>query len=368
MFIMVATSAILVAYQNCAKPMSFKTPSNNEVVTTSGDVGDNGNTGSLGDIGGDTGEIGGNGSSGGDTGDVGGNGTTGSTGETGGDSGSIGGNTGGNTGSTGSNGDCAVNQSSGSTDCKFEDTDVNGVATLAYEDNYSSAGDNDYNDFLVNMKVVETYDSSGGLEKIVIEYSPKSKLSGYDHSLVLDFDGRVLNGPNSNSKENVVQAFKSEEMFLGNAKISYELFNSSLALQKSSIVTKDKDLVVFSSSKEAMRNVYKARITITEIDKTLNKLSARGGVSLNRYRTILRVIDTGYDIDISDINPNLFDGNGMPLAFFVPTDWKAPQEGQHIKNVYPKFLLHVDFMHNVLKNPSLIESNESKYWYRYPVQ
>jgi hypothetical protein len=269
----------------------------------------------------------------------------------------------------------AVASATGKTDKKkLEETacpaltfnDQDNQATLAFEDIYPTPLDSDYNDFVTNIKVIETYSSLGELNKIVIEYAAKHIGGGLPHKLVTIFDGTVRGRDNWVSNQNI---FKSEPMFSGDASIKYELFTAG-QLTSSATVSKSQDLVVFESTKNAAEKSMVARITVSGIDGKQNLLSARRGLSIKRYRTLLYVPDAGsyskvkrYDIDISDINPSAYDESGKPLAFFVPVNWRSPKEGSNIKNSYPDFQSHADYLKNSIQNPSLIESDAAKNWF-----
>jgi hypothetical protein len=248
--------------------------------------------------------------------------------------------------------------------------DQDNQATLAFEDIYPKPLDSDYNDFVTNIKVVETYSSLGELNKIVIEYAAKSIGGGLPHKLVSIFDGTVRGRDGWVSNQNF---YKSEAMFQGDASIKYELFTGG-TLTNSATVQKNADLIVFDSTSAAAKSGMVARITVTGIDGKQNLLSVRKGVSIKRYRTLLYVPDSQnystvkrYDIDISDINPSAYDDSGRPLAFFVPVNWRAPIEGKDIKNAYPDFQSHSDYLKNSIANPSLVEADSAKNWFNNAV-
>ncbi|HEY8272230.1 MAG TPA: LruC domain-containing protein, partial [Pseudobdellovibrionaceae bacterium] len=201
--------------------------------------------------------------------------------------------------------------------------DQDNQATLAFEDIYPTPLDSDYNDFVTNIKVVETYSSLGELNKIAVEYAAKHIGGGLPHRLITIFDGTVRGRDGWVSNQN---SFKSESMFNGTATIKYELYNGNGQLLNSiANLAKDQDFTVFESTKTAATNLQVAKITITDIEGKLNMLADRKGLSIKRYRTLLYIPDAGnyskvkrYDIDISDINPSAYDDSGRPLAFFVP--------------------------------------------------
>lgn len=225
------------------------------------------------------------------------------------------------------------------------------IATIAYEDTYipasgtkASNSDHDYNDFVGTIKVLETYNSLDQLTKISIEYSPKLKLSGLNSQLILVFDGTVRGRDNWVSN---VNAMKSQAMFEGSASINYQLLGSDgKVLTTKNDLPKNQDLILFADNAAALNGSQKAVVTITNLDPALNTLSQRKGLSITRYRTLLHVlaVNQGYDVDLSDINPGMFDNTGYPMAFFVPVNWKAPKESTNILRPYPNFKDHAAYL------------------------
>jgi hypothetical protein len=244
--------------------------------------------------------------------------------------------------------------------------DQNDQATLTFEDLYPAAGDSDYNDFVTNIKVAETYSNLGELTKIVIEYKGKYIAAGLLHKLILVFDGTVRGRDGWVSNQNF---YTSAPMFNGPASINYELFNGETQLKQAS-VAKNADLVVFENTREAAKGLV-ARITVTNIDGKQNLLSTRKNLAMiKRYRTLLYIPNSSgystvktYDIDVSDINPTSYDSKGNPLAFFVPVDWRPPTPETNIALAYPDFHLHADFVKASIAKPELIESDKAKTWF-----
>lgn len=217
---------------------------------------------------------------------------------------------------------------------------MNEPATIAYNDNYPEAGDSDYNDFVVNLDVTETYDGSSQLNQIVIKYTPKYKLSGMDHQFILGFDGNIRGRKNVVSN---LSKFVSLPMFEGTANIAYKLVDSAgKVLAQEANHNKATDLVVYPSTSQAMIQVQVATITISHIDGLENTYASRGALSIRRYRSVL--FNGGYDIDISDIDPKFIDQGGAPVAFFVPVNFRPPNETQSIFPAYPEFRAHALYL------------------------
>jgi len=239
------------------------------------------------------------------------------------------------------------------------------IATVAYEDILTGRdADSDYNDFVANIEVHETYNSLEQLTKIQVEYTPRMKLAGFPAQFVLGFDGQIRGRGNFVSN---VKDFKSLPMFEGSASIKMETFQGTQRTSLLENIPKDKDLIIFSDTTAAVRDKPRARITVTNIDPQLNTLASRGGLSIKRYRTVLAVTNTYYspsiyyDVDLSDINPTMFDPEKKPMAFFVPVDWKPPAGEVHILQPYPLFGEHAAYLYSQM--PPADEPTRTKEWY-----
>lgn len=246
----------------------------------------------------------------------------------------------------------------------FNDHDQ--IASISFEDTYvppsgtvPNAADHDYNDYVGTIKVLEKYNSLEQLTKITIEYKPLQKVSGMDSQLVLVFDGKIRGRGNWQSNVSLIQ---TASMFEGSAKIEMKTYKDNQLVSTKS-VNKNEDLIIFNSTKEALASNSKVVISVTEIQGSQNLLKERKGLSIKRYRTLLHVIASngGYDIDLSDINPAMFDNKGMPLAFFVPINWRAPKEGRLITDPYPTFKEHADYL--VSGQPLDQEPERMKKWF-----
>lgn len=255
-------------------------------------------------------------------------------------------------------------------------TENSGVTTLAFED-YRNNVDRDYNDYVVNMEVSEIY-KNDYLDKITIKYTPRDKQSGFYHSLILVFDGKVRGGVN-NGPPSGSTVLTSREMFKGNASISYQLTNNGSVGPAQSIL-KNSNLTIFNNTADSLNNDGSAKqtaeITVSGFEKVPeNTKNSRGEFDIKNYRTLLRVppqalingISTsGDDIDLVDINPSMSDNdpsNPFPLAFFVPITWAPPPEGQKINIKYPNFKYHAQYLNALRTNPNAVEDPRGTGWY-----
>jgi len=74
---------------------------------------------------------------------------------------------------------------------------VTGVYTLAFEDNYPSEGDADFNDVVVRLTITETIDSSNNLQQIVVSTKLLASGAGYNSIIGINIYGnRIILVPN----------------------------------------------------------------------------------------------------------------------------------------------------------------------------
>ncbi len=231
---------------------------------------------------------------------------------------------------------------------------LGGFATVAYEDLYPNAGDADYNDLVVNMRVTENYNRNDELISIRMDFVPRARGAGYNHEFISVIDGEV------DSVSNI--SFLSQSAFNG---VGYatvrRLSKNGLELSRDTY-TDSADLVIFTDTRTALpaaAGTFAAntvagkcmtepqttsRVNIIITDPANNKLADRGPVDIVNYRPVLHVKNTNKDIDIVDVNPNEIgadgggiDSNGYPFGIIVPAQWKWPMERQHIELAYPLF-------------------------------
>lgn len=243
-------------------------------------------------------------------------------------------------------------------------------AFIAYEDLYPSAGDADYNDFVMAFQASEAYNANGELETINLSFLPVARGAGYNHSAHLDLDGEVWNSKNITTI--------TDEMFNGDAIVKTTYTNLENGNQIEKYYRKDKDVTLFYNTRatlDGFANVYddgnitsplwKTDVEITLANPELNTYLDRGAIQDDSYRIYLNVNNTNNDIDLYTVNQSdgMIDNNGYPFGLIVPDSWRWPLEGQHIDTVYP----HFDDYRAWLSGESDELSYEAEHWYLSPV-
>lgn len=218
------------------------------------------------------------------------------------------------------------------------------VFTVAFEDNFPSLGDGDYNDF------VATYDVSvrGLSDKILIlsgNATALAKVAGYNHEFGLMFRIPGATGTLSTTL-NGVTVLNGEP------------------------IDGDIRVPLFPSTAEATSGGQQSEATFTvifDLDPGVSLTSVPGAP----FDPYLYIINTDYDVHLIDQSPlpdsrvdedeDYRDGAGFPRALLVPSNFRPPQELTSILDAYPGFQQWVD-----LEGGLDADETPTSDWYFYP--
>lgn len=241
---------------------------------------------------------------------------------------------------------------------------------LAWEDLYPSTGDKDFNDTVVAMRIAEDYNSQQQLKHISMDFIPIARGAGYDHSLVLSLDGTVDNSKNITTK--------TAPVFYGDAQITMTQENTRTGAVRSAQYTASQNIPVFDSTRLAAGgsyvNVYPGQaqtdpVLITHLNIDIADPGLNGGDrglldGQFLYRPVLRVLNTGQDIDIAQVNnkDRMISSDGYPFGLLVPTAWAWPAERVSIDTAYPYFK---DYRLWLTGKTATI-SEQAMNWFDYP--
>jgi LruC domain-containing protein len=214
-----------------------------------------------------------------------------------------------------------------------------GVSVVAFEDLYPSAGDADFNDFVVQVKNEEDRNAQGLVVRLRGEYRVLARGAGYKHNLFLNLPGAgtahivVRNGAGqvvADLTQNLSSFMalpvfpKSNRYFANPKKNSSELFDSSQLCPNMCNVHANSRYV----------DGYSAEIELV-FDEPI---PAPGNAP---YDLFIYVLDKKKEIHFPGMggdgsNPYI-DSKGFPWGLKVPEQWNWPLEKQHIETGYPKF-------------------------------
>lgn len=241
--------------------------------------------------------------------------------------------------------------------------------TIAFEDLYPTPGDADYNDFVVNFRILEKYDANDHLESITMDFLPIARGAGYNHELMLSLDGMI------DSSRNITT--QTAAVFGADAEVSATYTRLDSGQSHTRYFDVGEDITVFSNTRAASGAGFfnvspgtdgELPRWMTQINVSLNADSEVMSSGLMNgdfnYRPYLHVMNTGQDIDIHQVNAldNMIDANGYPFGLLVPSDWQWPAERVSIDSVYPYFS---DYRH-WLNGESSELSEMGNRWYDYP--
>ncbi len=241
--------------------------------------------------------------------------------------------------------------------------------TIAFEDLYPNAGDADYNDFVVNFRITENYNSNNQLETIHMDFIPAARGAGYNHSFNLSLDGEI------DQSKNVSQL--TQAVFTGDAEISVTTTNLDTLNSYTRYYQSGKDLTIFDStlvsSGSKFFNVYdgieeEMPQWITSVDISLSNVNDSTSAGLItgdfNYRPYLHVNNTNSDIDLYEVNTgdNMISSDGYPFGVLIPDQWQWPTENTSIETVYPYFSEYRAWLSGEVETLSY----QAEYWYHYP--
>jgi len=223
------------------------------------------------------------------------------------------------------------------------EADLN-YATIAFEDLYPNPGDADYNDFVVRYSVEESYNASGNLETVPLNFTPIARGAGYNHALMLDLDGTIERTRTAISQ--------TEAPFVGDANVTVVYTDLSNGTTRTKHYGVDDDIPIFHNTRSTLAgfaNVYadeefmapntQTSVHISLANPELNFLPDDHEVATDKYRVFLDVLTTNSDIDLAVVNSDdgMIDPNGYPFGIVVPDDWAWMLERHHIDEAYPYF-------------------------------
>lgn len=214
-----------------------------------------------------------------------------------------------------------------------------GVSVVAFEDLYPTAGDADFNDFVVQVKNEEDRDAKGQVVRLRGEYRVLARGAGYKHNLFLNLPGHgvahivvrdgagqvVADLTRSLSSFEALPVFpKSIDYFANPAMGSAALFDSSVLCP--GICN------VYEGSQYVKGYTAEVEVIFEEPAPTL---------SAAPYDLFIYVLNTQKQIHfpgmVAGATDPYIDANGFPWALKMPAEWNWPLEKKHIESGYPQF-------------------------------
>lgn len=203
---------------------------------------------------------------------------------------------------------------------------ASGQSIIAYEDLFPSAGDADFNDYVVRVTNEEDLDAAGKIRRIRGTYTHMARGAGYKHTLQIKLPSAAFNYTLKRYAAN--GTLESDTSGHKNAAASLEILPSSDTTISQANTSSNQSLVL---GKRA------------EIELTLDAASTRTAVGDAPYDLYIKVLDTSKEVHFPRLYANgdgsdqYMDQNGFPWALQVPNQWNWPLESDHIENGYSGF-------------------------------
>lgn len=212
--------------------------------------------------------------------------------------------------------------------------------TVAYEDNFPSLGDGDYNDFVVNYNLEGTFGRNGTIVQLSGTAVAREKIAGYDHEF-----GLMLRIPGFSG-------------FLGT-----ELNGVDQIVDRP--VGNEIRIPLFASTQEATAGGGAATATFTVFFDASASSATQADLPAAPFDPYLYIKNTEYDVHLIgelplpgsniDWDEDFRDADGFPRALLVPGYFSPPKERTSIVDAYPEFQRWVDS-----------EGAANRNWYSFP--
>jgi len=236
----------------------------------------------------------------------------------------------------------------------------NTFCTVAFEDLYPSRGDYDFNDLIVNYRVMMGLNSEGN----VIKISGVSYLIARGAGLDSNFHLRI---------ESEGYSFQGNAQVIRTNPISLNTSNRSEILEEIDLVLFESTKTIFSSNEGfAFTNTDLASSfkvgPKSEFNVYLSQpvpISAFSAVPFDPY---IYLPINGLEVHLPNKTPTLASNNynmgftsfldnyGYPFAILIPEEWSYPIEYVNLTEAYPRFIDHV-----------LSGQSTDSDWYQFPV-
>lgn len=251
------------------------------------------------------------------------------------------------------------------------------LAAITYEDLFPKHGDADFNDFVLNFRIVGIVNANQQITRIVIDFYPRAAGAGYDHALFMVLDGQ------KDSPSNITAV--TQPLFSGGAQVSLTRYDDKgVPFQTLTGLQASKDIEIFASTHALFGNGtlkgtintdassyvapnQSARLEIVLTDPSKNPAPSDGKWNIQKFRPVLRVKNTSQDIDLIDAVATNYDNEGYPFGFIIPTNWQWPTSGVNINNVYPQFPSYRNYLLQKAINPDVTVDPTVLDWFKYPV-
>ncbi|MBL8020357.1 MAG: LruC domain-containing protein [Leptospirales bacterium] len=203
-----------------------------------------------------------------------------------------------------------------------------GQSIIAYEDLYPSAGDADFNDYVIKVTNEEDLNASGKIVRIRGSYTHVARGAGYTHKLRITLPGVTGSLSYNNKLYKADGTLESDTTTTPASATAIQILDTSSGTISQSNTSSSQ---TFAPGKRA------------DIEITLNTPATRAQVGAAPYDLYAFVNNTSKEIHFprkytkADGSDQYMDSNGFPWALQVPGTWEWPLESKNIENAYAGF-------------------------------
>ncbi|XDD52423.1 LruC domain-containing protein [Leptospira sp. WS92.C1] len=204
-------------------------------------------------------------------------------------------------------------------------TPAEGVSTVAFEDQYPTAGDADLNDYVVHIHNEVDLNAAGDVIRLRGTYQHVARGAGYKHTFFLKLPVSV----GASFMRKVVREDGKEIAASSTKTISVSDLNQGIQIHEESNKTT-------SNPNVNPGGVFKPG-HIATIEIQFNSPVKKTALGNYPYDIFIKVSNTGKEIHFPGLYKNAngsdkyLDSNNFPWAILVPGTWKYPYEGLDIR-------------------------------------
>jgi LruC domain-containing protein len=201
-----------------------------------------------------------------------------------------------------------------------------GQSIIAYEDLFPSAGDADFNDYVVRVTNEEDLDASGKIRRVRGSYTHMARGAGYKHTLHIKLPSAAFS--------------YTLNRYAANGTLESSSSGQNASAQALEILPSS-DTTISQSNTSSSQTLVTGKKA--DIELILDAASTRAAVGDAPYDLFIKVINTSKEVHFPRLYTNgdgsdqYMDANGFPWALQVPNQWNWPLESHDIEDGYSGF-------------------------------
>ncbi len=231
-------------------------------------------------------------------------------------------------------------------------TPATGLSSIAFEDQYPSVGDADYNDVVVRFALEEVLDSAGDLKELVGTFHLVARGAGFDHNFGINLPGMPVgvtgsvrierfgsDGVNTVEPDEPVLTYLVGDGAGGQTLRVDDVFPSTSAALPATNTDQEVPAAPPASARVVITfdtAIARAPLGVAPFDPFIQVHHG-----LERWDVHLpgktAFADRPAGLPSESGVPSFVDASFHPFAMLVPRDWRFPLEKVNLHNAYPPF-------------------------------